>query len=195
MLAKSSKQTALGRLSQRYVKTVNLQHLLQRNKLKKYIYIFIFFAIVTNWDIVTSVLGFSDNKYTIGNYTNTKWYYGHSDYIEAMKVSDQNETPTLIYMRTDWCQYCKKFESNLLTNTDVNTQLSKFVKIKINPDNSAQDKKLYNSLNGKGFPTIMLKYGASGTVIRVRAPYTKNGNKWKLMTANEFINTLQKYGS
>ena len=163
--------------------------------MKKYIYIFIFFAIVTNWDIVSSLLGFSGSKYTIGNYTNEKWYSGHSGYNEAMKVSDQNETPALIYMHTDWCQYCKKFESELLTNYDVNTSLAKFVKIKINPENSDQDKQLYKKLKGKGYPTIMFQYGASGKLTHVRAPYTRNGNDWKMMTNNEFISMLHKYGS
>lgn len=163
--------------------------------MKKYIYILLFFSIVTNWDIVSGFLGFSSNKYTIGNYTNNKWYAGHTGYNEAIKESDQNETPALIYMYTDWCKYCKKFESTLLTNHDVNSKLARFVKIKLNPDTSDQDKQLYKKLNGKGFPTIMFQYGSSGKVIRVRAPYTKNGNNWELMTANEFISVLQKYGS
>ena len=150
---------------------------------------------MTNWDIVSSFLGFSGNKYTIGNYTNSKWYSGHADYIETTKLSDQYETPILIYMRTDWCQYCKEFESKLLTDSDVNEQLTKFIKIKINPDNSDQDKQLYKRLNGSGFPTLMFQYGENSKVIRVRAPYKKNDNTPKLMTANELIKLLHKYGT
>lgn len=163
--------------------------------MKKFIYIFLLIAIVANWDYVSGFLGQSSNEYTTGNYADKKWYSGHTDYSEAMKVSDDNETPALIYMYAEWCQYCKKFESELLTDREVIARLSKFVKIKINPDNSEQDKKLYKQLNGNGFPTIMIKYGASGKLVHLRAPYTRQGNGWKLMTANEFINTLNKYGS
>ena len=163
--------------------------------MKKYIYILIFFAIVTNWDIVSSTLGFSGNQYTIGNYTDEKWYTGHIGYSEALKLSDERETPTLIYMYTDWCKYCRKFESELLTNSEVNATLSKFIKIKINPEKNEQDKQLYNKLNGKGFPTLMFQYGENGKLKRVRAPYTKIAGNWKLMTTSEFITILQKYGS
>lgn len=163
--------------------------------MKKYIYIILFFAIVTNWDIVSGFLGMSSNKYTVGNYTDNKWYSGHVGYSEGIEVSDQNESPAIIYMYTDWCQYCKKFESELLTNHDVKSSLAKFIKIKINPEDSNQDKQLYKKLNGKGYPTLMFQHGGSGKLIRVRAPYTKNGNGWKLMTANEFIAMLNKYGT
>lgn len=146
-------------------------------------------------DIVSSFLGFSGNKYTIGNYTNKKWYSGHVGYNEAMKVSDENETPAIIYMHTDWCKYCKEFESELLTNYDVKNNLAQFVKIKINPEKSDQNKQLYKKLNGKGYPTIMFQYGKNGKLAYVRAPYTRNGNGWKLMTANEFTTMLHKYGS
>jgi len=163
--------------------------------LKKYIYILIFFAIVTNLDIVSSILGFSENRYATGLYTSEKWYSGHTEYSEAMKLSDQNKVPALIYMHTDWCQYCKKFESKLLTNKDVNLSLNKFVKIKINPETSDKDKQLYKELNGKGFPTIMFQHGKKGKIIPVRAPYTKNSGSWTLMSASQFINVLHKYGS
>lgn len=163
--------------------------------MKKYIYIFLCIAIVTNWNNVSGFLGISGSEYTIGNYTNEKWYSGHIGYSEAMEISDQNETPAIIYMHTDWCQYCKTFETELLTNYDVNTSLAKFVKIKINPEKSDQNKQLYKKLNGNGYPTIMFQYGVNGKLAHVRAPYTKNGNGWQLMTANEFIAMLNKYGS
>ena len=163
--------------------------------MKKYIYIFLFFAIVTNWDIATDILGLSGNTYTIGQYTSEKWYSDNIGYSEAIRISDENETPALIYMHTDWCQYCKKFESELLTNDDVNAKLSKFVKIKINPEHSDQDNQLYKKLKGKGYPTIMFQHGATGKLTHVRGPYTKNGSGWKMMTANEFVSMLHKYGT
>ena len=163
--------------------------------MKKYIYIFLLFAIIANWSNVSRILGLSSHKYTIGDYQDTRWYSGHTGYAEALKVSDKNETPVLIYIYTDWCKYCKKFEATLLTNRQVNSSLARFVKIKLNPDKSDQDKQLYKKLNAKGFPTIMFQYGASGKIIRVRAPYTKYANNWKLMTADEFINILHKYGT
>ncbi|MCW8955591.1 MAG: hypothetical protein OQL09_01810, partial [Gammaproteobacteria bacterium] len=63
------------------------------------------------------------------------------------------------------------------------------------PEKSEQDKQLYKKLNGKGYPTIMFQYGKNSKLTYVRAPYTRNGNSWKLMTANEFITMLHKYGS
>lgn len=163
--------------------------------MKKYIYIFLFFAIVANWDVVTDVLGLSGNPYTIGQYTSKKWYSDHIGYSEAIRISDENQTPALIYMHTDWCQYCKKFESELLTNDVVNAKLSNFVKIKINPEHSEQDNQLYKKLKSKGYPTIMFQHGATGKLTHVRAPYKKNGSSWKMMTANEFVAMLHKYGT
>ena len=167
----------------------------ESNILKKYIYIILFFAVVTNLDVVADFVGYSDNEYTIGNYTGDTWYSGHLGYNDAIKTSDLYEAPAIIYMYTDWCKYCKKFESILLTNSDVNSKLSQFVKIKINPEIRKQDKALYKKLNGKGYPTLMFKYGAAGKLVRVRAPYTKKANGWQLMTSNEFIDVLNKYGS
>lgn len=150
----------------------------------------------SKWGDISNYLGFSGSqtKYTIGDYTSNSWYKGYNGYQEALQVSNENEVPVFIYVYADWCNYCKKFNNELLTNSRIKTSLSKFVKVKFNPEKSDQAKELYAKWNGRGYPAILFQSGSSNKPQRVRAPYTKNGVAWKLMSPDDFIYILEKNG-
>ena len=150
---------------------------------------------VTNWDIVSGYLDFSGSQshYTIGDYTSNDWHKGYQGYLDAISISDENKVPVFIYIYTDWCQYCKKFQNQLLTDSYVKESLSKFVKVKINPEGSDEEKSLYKKWNGRGYPAILFQSG-SGRPVHVRAPYVRDVKGWKMMTSNDFISMLNKNG-
>lgn len=124
-------------------------------------------------------------------YNSKKWYLDHTGYKKALKISLSRKTPLLIYGRTDWCPYCIKFNNTLLSNWEVNKVLSGFVKVKLNPEHSSEDKKLFESLGGKSYPSLFVQSGQKLTE-KIKNPVTKQGDQWKIMSNEAFISILQE---
>lgn len=165
--------------------------------LVKKIFLFLIIGgLISNWNEVSGYLNIgSSGKYSVGAYTSEKWYYDHKGYEEAIRISDENKVPVFIYGYTDWCKYCTKFKNQLLTKSSVKDSLSRFVKVKINPEHSALDKSLYKKLGGKGYPTLLIQSGESARANRFHGPFTRQGSGWKMMSTAEFISMLDKVGA
>ena len=165
--------------------------------MKILIFLFIIVSAVFNWKTVADIFGIQIGpvKYKQGNYSSNKWHWGNSGYKQASIISDEQQSPMLIYVYADWCRYCKEFQSTLLKNSEVKSTLKNFIKVKLNPDKNPEDKKLYQQWGGKGYPTLLLQSGSSNLPIRIRAPFYRQGSGWKLLDATSFINLLNKHST
>ena len=119
------------------------------------------------------------------------WLHDKSGYQKALKVSARNGAPIFIYGYTDWCGYCKKLHKNLLQDPSVKKVLARFIKVKINPEHSAEDDALFSQWGGRGYPTLFTQTTASSPPSRTKGPFNKIKGKWELMKTNEFISMLQ----
>ena len=119
------------------------------------------------------------------------WLHDKTGYQKALKVSAEKRAPIFIYGYTDWCGYCKKLHKDIFQDPAVKKVLARFVKVKINPEHSAEDQTLFSSWGGRGYPTLYIQPASSSSPKRTKGPFTKKNGKWKLMTKSDFISMLQ----
>lgn len=92
------------------------------------------------------------------SYTGNRWMEDRNGYLVATEESKKTNIPVLIYVYTDWCPYCKKLESIYFADKSVDTTLARFIKVKLNPDDSRENKQLFESWGGRGYPTVFVQY-------------------------------------
>ncbi len=125
------------------------------------------------------------------NYKSSKWFSDHRGYAEAIKLSRERNVPIFIYAYTDWCGYCKKLKNGMFTDAGVKEVLSGYVKVKINPEHSAADKRLFKQWGGKGYPTLYIQPDPGSSPARTSGPFTRKNGKWKMMEKDAFIGMLK----
>ncbi|MEE9397277.1 MAG: thioredoxin family protein [Methylococcales bacterium] len=125
-----------------------------------------------------------------GSYESSRWYNDYVGYKDALNISVSKSAPIIIYGYTDWCPYCKKLESTLLSNTEVKKVLARFVKVKLNPEHSSRDKDLFDSWGGTGYPTLLVQDGED-SMPRKMQPFIKQDDKWGTISKEAFISTLR----
>jgi thiol-disulfide isomerase/thioredoxin len=129
---------------------------------------------------------------TSTSYKGSIWLMDNNGYTIASEASVAEKAPVLIYGYTDWCQYCKKLEAMYFNDYKVNNVLAKFIKVKLNPEHSAKDKQLFNSMNGTGYPTLFIKYPNQAPQ-KIRLPSFKGGDASTPAAKEEFIAMLQTH--
>ena len=125
------------------------------------------------------------------SYNSSTWFNDSAGYARALKLSREKNAPIFIYAYTDWCGYCKKLKKNMFADAGVRRALSGYVKVKINPEHSAADQKLFNRWGGRGFPTLYLQTTATVPPARTSGPFIRENGKWKMMGKNAFIAMLE----
>lgn len=125
------------------------------------------------------------------NYSSSTWFRDHAGYARALKVSREQNAPIFIYAYTDWCGYCKKLDRDMLPDSRVRKALSGYVKVRLNPEHSDADKRLFKKWGGTGYPTLLIQTAYDSPPARTRGPFKKENGKWKLMPRDAFIGMLE----
>ncbi|MDH4226417.1 MAG: thioredoxin family protein [Deltaproteobacteria bacterium] len=86
---------------------------------------------------------------TTNNRLDSTWRNGRSGHDDAVDSRPSHKKPVLVYFYTDWCPYCKKLESSVLSSPDVVNALKDVKKVRINPE------------KGKDEYTLATKYGVT----------------------------------
>lgn len=116
-------------------------------------------------------------------YSSSRWYEGHEGYRTALRVSRVQNAPIYLYAYTDWCGYCRKFESKMLPMPRVKEVLSSYVKVRLNPEHDDKNRALFKRWGGKGYPSFWVQKTADGNPLRSRSPFRKKG----MMSIGEFV--------
>lgn len=144
-----------------------------------------------SFEIVETLEGQSTNI-SEKAYSSNKWHLDHTGYKNALKISVSKKVPLFIYGRTDWCPYCAKFDSTFLSDRRVKRVLSGFVKVKLNPEHSSEDKQLFKSWGGTGYPSLFIQSGQKLKPKQIKTPFIKQGDHWKRMSHKKFISILKE---
>lgn len=63
----------------------------------------------------------------------------HTSFEEALKVAKEAEKPILVDCWASWCKPCKKLYDNILTANELNSRMSRFVLVKIDTMDEANE--------------------------------------------------------
>ena len=125
------------------------------------------------------------------SYNSSRWFSDHRGYARALQVSREQNVPIFIYAYTDWCGYCKKLKKDMFADPNVKATMAAYVKVKINPEHSDADQKLFTQWGGRGYPTLYLQTSADSPPVRHFNPFKKHNGRWQLMKKEAFIGELQ----
>jgi len=88
----------------------------------------------------------------------SQWFEDADGHRLAKAEQERTRAPLFIYVRTDWCPHCKRFDEALQSGP-VEQWLRGAVKVKLNPEHSDADRELSRSLGVTGYPTMMISPG------------------------------------
>jgi thiol-disulfide isomerase/thioredoxin len=92
-----------------------------------------------------------------GAFVSPNWYEGAGGYEAARRDQDMRCVPTFVYVFTDWCPYCRAFERDLLNAPEVEHFLrDAVVKLRVNPEQSADQRALAERLGAHSYPRLLL---------------------------------------
>jgi thiol-disulfide isomerase/thioredoxin len=84
-----------------------------------------------------------------------KWLVGAAGFDTAMKAHKASGRPVLVYVYTDWCPYCRKFNTQVLPDERVQACIAKFAAVALNPDSGADELATAEKLRITGYPTVL----------------------------------------
>ncbi|GDY28000.1 hypothetical protein AHAT_38900 [Agarivorans sp. Toyoura001] len=123
-----------------------------------------------------------------GLYNDSKWYRNYPGYIEALELSERINVPVLLYFQADWCGYCRLLEKELLSTYRGKTSLKRIIKVNISPEAGDDESLLFESLGGKGYPTVLIQNQFDKPPTWLTFMEKING-KWKTKSAN-YLDTI-----
>ena len=101
-----------------------------------------------------------------GSYSSTSWLDGAAGYADAVRRQRSTGAPMLVYFRTDWCPYCRRFDG-LVEEEPVRAGLASTIKVRINPELGDAESALFKSeFKGKAYPSVYL-VDAGGTKTKI----------------------------
>lgn len=121
------------------------------------------------------------------------WLEGASGYEEAQRVAKASGRPVVVYFYTDWCNYCRELERELLDTPHVKTYLRGLVKVKLNPEAGAAEDAVSERHGVASFPTFLIGSPRSGRFAPVRRYVVRDGER-RLMSPAEFVEACRKAG-
>jgi thiol:disulfide interchange protein len=87
-------------------------------------------------------------------YDSSTWFEDAPGFADAARQQAHQHAPMLVYFHTDWCPYCKKFDS-LLEDAEVRSRLANVIKVRVNPEHGDAERNLFDRRYGaRGYPAI-----------------------------------------
>jgi tetratricopeptide (TPR) repeat protein len=125
----------------------------------------------------------------------SQWYEGADGFRRALEEQRRARAPLLLYFKVDWCPYCQRMDREVLPAPAVSRFLTDVVKVRVNPERSAEDKALAKSHGVDGFPSVFVIPRADARPERVPA-FTRSGNSAPGIdaTADKFVKACTEVG-
>jgi thiol:disulfide interchange protein len=114
------------------------------------------------------------------------WYQGPRGLEQAMAEAEKKGTPVAVYFYTDWCPYCRNFQSYLLDATAVDAYFEGLAKVRINPEKGAEAAALAKKYGIHGYPSFYLHPQAQAKAEPL-SPFIQERRSSRIRTPGEFI--------
>ena len=122
-----------------------------------------------------------------------RWYEQADGHREALEEQRRSNAPMLIYFRVDWCPYCQRMDSAVVSHSGVVRALSEIVKVRINPEKSPADRALADRYGVKGYPSVFVS-PAPGAPAAAVASFTRTGKEDIEVSAERFLKSIEGVG-
>lgn len=121
----------------------------------------------------------------------SEWRNGAIGFDEAKRLAAVSGRPVILYFKTDWCGYCKKFESETLADQAVRSTISNAIKVKVNPESDSASKALAKRFAVKGYPhfLVLLSDGSSNRLHPFKGKTQQNAAKFNEKLAHLLNNS------
>ena len=117
---------------------------------------------------------FIGNIRTAEAVTTSQWYTKASSFEKIEKAAKKKNKPYIFFVYTDWCGFCKKMNEKYFSNSEIKQILSKYYRIKINPDNGEEEKALADKKGVNGYPDFRIVH-PDGRTIKIH-PFRDGGS-------------------
>jgi len=87
------------------------------------------------------------------------WHEGASGWDRAVEENRETGTPIALYFRVGWCPYCRHLEQLVLPAPPVIPTLRRVIKVQVDPERSAWERRFARRFSIKGYPTLWLLPG------------------------------------
>ncbi len=119
------------------------------------------------------------------------WYSGALAFNTAIGVQANEGKPMLVYFYADWCNFCRQFENELLSDGRVADYLKDVIAVRMNPEVGDAERRFGAMYGVRGYPALFVHSGASKTLSRIDRMKVEDG-KPRLMSPDEFIDTVRE---
>ena len=120
-----------------------------------------------------------------------KWLSGADGFAQAAQKHEAAEVPVLVYIYTDWCPYCRRFNKEIVASEAMDDYLDDIVAVRLNPERGAREQAISNQFGVHGYPALYVLPAKSNQPRKIY-PYRKEGDGWVLMSPSEFVEACQQ---
>ncbi|CAK8725098.1 Thioredoxin-like domain-containing protein [Candidatus Electrothrix aarhusensis] len=126
--------------------------------------------------LIMTIVGaiFISNAHSTETVTTSKWYTKASSFEKIEEAAKKKDKPYMFFVYTDWCGFCKKMNKKYFSNPEIKQILSKYYRIKINPDKGEEEKALANKKGVNGYPDFRVVH-PDGRTIKIH-PFRDGGS-------------------
>lgn len=114
------------------------------------------------------------------------WYQGARGLEQAMAEAEKKGVPVAVYFYTDWCPYCRNFQTYLLDANSVDDYFQGMAVVKINPEKGAEAAALAKKYGIHGYPAFYLHPRAQAKAEPL-SPFVQERRSFRIRTPGEFI--------
>lgn len=86
-------------------------------------------------------------------FTLIAWDDGAQSFDSIKVRAKTHNAPFIVYVKVDWCPWCKKMDA-ALEDSKIDKLFRSKMAVKINPDDGAAEKKISKMLGVKGYPSL-----------------------------------------
>jgi hypothetical protein len=119
------------------------------------------------------------------------WYEGSPGYAEAAGLGRDSHVAMIVYFRTDWCPYCKRFDRDIMPSAEVATFLKTIIKVRVNPEQGPNELALANSFGVHGYPSIFMVPANGEAPVKVY-PFVRSGETFQPVPPAEFVASCRR---
>jgi thiol-disulfide isomerase/thioredoxin len=118
-----------------------------------------------------------------------KWQTGAEGLERAMDRRRGTSDAILLYFYTDWCPWCRRFNTEILASEEMSDYLDHVIAVRINPESGKQERAIAERYGVSGYPTLFVLPPGSDQPHEINA-----SRKTNPLNPSEFVRACEQAG-